>query len=65
MVDTNKPVAWRVIDRKTNKVIGEFPTSDAALAKCNEFEPGYTHHYRYIMEPVRSPPISSNHRGTE
>lgn len=56
MVDTNKPAAWRVVERKTGKVIAEFPNMLRALAKCEELEPVPNHHsgFRYTMEPVRS-----------
>lgn len=55
MVDTNAPVAWRVIERSTGKIIAEFPYMLRALAKCEELEPyPETSGFRYTMEPVRS-----------
>lgn len=60
MVDTNAPAVWRVVERKTGKVIAEFPHMLRALAKCEELEPyPEVSGFRYTMEPVRSVDVSA------
>lgn len=61
MVDTNAPAVWRVIERKTGKVIAEFPHMLRALAKCEELEPyPEVSGYSYTMEPVRSVDVGNS-----
>lgn len=66
MTDTNRPAAWRVIDKKTNAIVGEFPAMLRALAFCEELEPSEEiigMPARYVMEPVRSCEIATAEDG--
>jgi len=63
MVDTNRPVAWRVVHRRTSAVVGEYPTADLALAKCEELEPEGRRTYQYAMEPVRAADVGGAPNG--
>lgn len=55
MVDTNRPAAWRVIDRQTGKVVAEYQGLDAAHDEADRREPfPECTGYRFVVEPVRT-----------
>ncbi len=58
MTDYNRPVAFDVIDTVTGDPIQRFQTSQQAMARCMELEPGEDlNHYRYVVRPIRATDI--------
>lgn len=57
MVDTNRPIGWRVIDMRDQKtIVATFETYDEAGAFCRELQPqpDPDHGWLFTMEPVRA-----------
>lgn len=57
MVDTNRPIGWRVIDsNEPVAVVGTYRTHAEAEAICCELEPFVPEGCapRFTMEPIRS-----------
>jgi hypothetical protein len=54
-MDTNKPVAWAVVDTWTDEEleIARFDTREQALEYCNQIERHTTTDWRFIPMPVR------------
>lgn len=63
MVDTNRPVAWQVVDRQTGKVVAEYQNLDAAHGEADRREPfPECTGYRFVVEPVRASELSNCQR---
>ncbi len=57
MTDTNRPVAFEVVDTETKSVIAKCATHAQAFALCDELEPDDAESsgmWRYCIEPVRA-----------
>jgi hypothetical protein len=57
MTDSNRPVAFEVVDTETKTVIAKCETHAQAFALCDELEPDDGESrgpWRYSIEPVRA-----------
>lgn len=60
MVGTNRPVAWRVIDRQSNKIVATYESMDSAHDDADRREPyPEVTGYRFVVDPVRASALTS------
>jgi hypothetical protein len=65
MTDSNRPVAWRVIDEQDPRaIVATFDNLRDAQSLCEELEPDASPRrgYRFVVDPVRASTLPNGDR---